>query len=164
CDVVIPTLINDITVANIQWFDPTGTLDCDTCLRPRATPFNETEYILTVTSADGCSTTDSLVVTVVKTRDVFQPTAFSPNGDGVNDTFILNPGKSTLAIASFRVYGRWGEQLFEGRDLVPNDLAAGWDGRRNGEPMPPGVYVWTAQVLFLDGETQELSGEVVLLR
>lgn len=164
CDVVLPTIINQITVADIRWLDPSGTLDCDTCLRPRATPFNDTEYILTVTSADGCSTTDSLEVSVIKVRDIFQPTAFSPNGDGINDTFILNPGKSTVAISSFRVFSRWGEQLFEGVDLVPNDPSVGWDGRRAGEPMPAGVYVWVAQVLFLDGVTQELSGEVVLLR
>ncbi len=164
CDVVVPTLINNINVASISWLDPAGTLDCDTCLRPRALPYNDTEYVLTVVSADGCATTDSLVVTVIKDREVYLPTAFSPNGDGINDTFIINPGKSTAAISSFRVFGRWGEQLFENLDLVPNDLAAGWDGRHNGEPMPAGLYVWSAQVLFLDGETRELSGEVILLR
>lgn len=164
CDVVIPTLINDINLASVRWLDPAGTLDCATCLRPRALPYNDTEYILTVISADGCAATDSVMVTVIKDRAIYQPTAFSPNGDGVNDTFIINPGKSVAAISSFRVFGRWGEQLFEHLDVVPNDPGAGWDGRHNGEQMPPGMYVWSAQVLFLDGEAQELSGEVVLLR
>lgn len=164
CDVVIPTLINDIRVASIRWVDPLMTLDCDTCLRPRALPFNESLYVLTVTSEDGCSTTDSLTVTVIKNRDVYLPTAFSPNGDGVNDRFIINPGKAVFSVASLRVFGRWGEQLFDATDLIPNDVAAGWDGRRNGEDMPAGVYVWTAQVVFLDGLVTELSGEVVLVR
>lgn len=164
CDVAIPTLTNGVDLATINWSGPPMTLDCDTCLRPRALPVNDAEYVLRITSVDGCSTTDSLTIEVQKIREVYKPTAFSPNGDGVNDTFVLQPGKGVRSIASFRVYGRWGEQLFEGNDLAPNDLAAGWDGRRDGEAMPPGVYVWSAQVLFLDGETREMSGEVVLLR
>lgn len=164
CDVVVPTLINDITVADIRWFDLSGTLNCDTCLRPRAQPVNETEYVLTVTSADGCSTTDSLTISVIKVRDVYTPTAFSPNGDGINDFFNVNPGKSVMAVSSFRVFGRWGEQVYEGVDLIPNDLTAGWNGTLNNELMPTGVYAWVAQVLFLDGEVQQLTGEVVLLR
>lgn len=164
CDVVLPTLTNNVDLADIRWLDPLQTLDCDTCLRPRALPYNDALYVLTITSVDDCSATDSLRVSVVKVRDVFVPTAFSPNGDGVNDNFIINPGKSVRTISSLRVFGRWGEQLFEGVDLVPNDPSLGWDGRRDGEEMPTGVYVWTASVLFLDGEVKEMGGEVVLLR
>ena len=164
CAVAIPTRLNNTSVAAVRWRDPAGTLDCDTCLSPNATPLDDTRYVLTVTSADGCSVTDSLVVVVDKNRDVYQPTAFSPNDDGVNDRFLLGLGKAAIGLRSFRVYDRWGGLVFEGTDLAPNDPASGWDGRVNGAPAAPGHYVWVAEILYLDGVESSLRGGVMLLK
>jgi len=164
CAIPLTTRTNNVSIASVRWFDPGATLDCDTCLSPVALPLDDTEYRLTVTSADGCATTDSLFVQLDKNRDVFQPTAFSPNGDGVNDFFTLGLGKAAVSIASLEVYGRWGEQLFSATDLPPNEASAGWDGRQRGEPMEPGIYVWMARVRYLDGVTLALRGEVMLVR
>ena len=164
CAIRIPTRINNISVGRVRWLDPSQTLDCDTCLTPNALPLNESQYVLTVTSADDCSTTDSLTVLVEKNRDVYQPTAFSPNGDGVNDEFTLGLGKAAISLRSLRVYDRWGGLVYEGAELVPNDPGSGWDGRVNGEPAAPGHFVWVAEILYLDGVELSLRGGVMLLK
>lgn len=164
CEVVIPTRINNISVAEVRWLDLSGTLDCDTCLSPIALPLNSTQYVLTVTSVDGCSTTDSLTVLVEKHRDVYQPTAFSPNDDGVNDEFTLGLGKAAISLHSLRIYDRWGGLVYEGTDLTPNAPGSGWDGLVDGEAAAPGHFVWVADILYLDGVELSLRGGVVLLR
>ena len=164
CEVAITTRINNVSVAEVRWLDPTGTLNCDTCLSPTALPLNTTSYVLTVTSVDDCSTTDSLTVLVEKHRDVYQPTAFSPNGDGVNDAFTLGLGKAAISLRSLRIYDRWGGLVYEGAELEPNDPGSGWDGRINGEPAAPGHFVWVAEILYLDGVEVALRGGVMLLK
>ncbi|WP_245557498.1 T9SS type B sorting domain-containing protein [Neolewinella persica] len=164
CDIIIPTLLNNTSVASLRWDDPTGTLDCDTCLQPRVLPLDNSLYVLTVISDDNCSTTDSLTVRVEKNREVYPPTAFSPNGDGVNDSFTLGLGKAAVALQSLRVFDRWGGQVFGGSDLPVNSNGAGWNGRVDEAPAPPGSYVWVAEVLYLDGVILQFQGEVMLLR
>ena len=88
----------------------------------------------------------------------------SPNGDGINDRFGLGVNKGVNFVRSLRIYDRWGEQVYDATDLLPNDLRNGWDGRLNGQPLNPGFYAWTAEVIYLDGEVQVLNGEVMLLR
>ncbi len=164
CEITIPTRINNISMAEVRWLDPTLTLDCDTCLTPTALPLNTTQYVLTVTSADNCSTTDSLTVLVEKFREVYEPTAFSPNDDGVNDEFTLGLGKAAVNLRSLRIYDRWGGLVYEGNDLVPNEPGSGWDGRVNGEPAAPGHFVWVAEIVYLDGVELSLRGGVMLLK
>lgn len=164
CEVPLLTRTNGVDLLSIRWTDVSGSLDCDTCLQPRALPLNNARYLLTLTSVDNCTTSDSLTVTVEKLRDVFAPTAFSPNGDGVNDFFTLGLGKSATGLASLRVYDRWGGLVFERLDLAPNDARAGWDGRVNEAPSAQGLYVWIAEVDYLDGVRLPLQGEVMLLK
>ncbi len=68
---------------------------------------------------------------------IFAPNAFSPNQDGINDVFRLEPFQCTFINFRLRLFSRWGELLFETDDPVN-----GWDGRFNGKLMPPGYYLW----------------------
>lgn len=87
--------------------------------------------------------------------------AFTPNGDGVNDTYkplFLCPVVTT----SFKIYTRWGEKVFETQD--PNEA---WDGKINGLDAPSDVYVWQVEYeAERDGVRQKLmeKGDVALLR
>ena len=126
--------------------------------RPRYQAINSDWFYLTAVSADGCTVSDSLFVTVVKERRVYPPTAFSPNGDGVNDVFRLGTGDDVVSVGNLRVYDRWGGEVFAGPPASVTDV--GWDG---GEA-PTGTYLWSAEVVFLDGVVRELYGNVVLLR
>ncbi len=162
CDILIPVTTNNTNLIDIIWTSTDNTMDCDTCLRPTVAPANDAAYFLTVTSIDDCSTSDSINVLVNKIRDIFVPNAFSPNSDGTNDFFYINANKSVSLIKNMRVFNRWGAVVFEGKDLPPNDFNYGWNGFFNGKLVSSGVYIWMAEIEYLDGEVVQASGDLTV--
>ena len=93
------------------------------------------------------------------------PTAFSPNGDYINDRFTVYANTFQVKeIASFKIFDRWGGLLFERKNFPPNDEASGWDGASRGQPLNSGVYVYALEVELLNGGRQVVGGHVVLMR
>jgi gliding motility-associated-like protein len=146
-----------------QWSPPDG-LSCDDCQRPWARPFETTRYTLTVTDENGCDATGEMLLTVPLNRRVFIPNAFSPNGDGINDVFLVFAGGNVARVRSFQLFDRWGEKIFEDFNFPPNDPAHGWDGFFKGKLMNPAVFVYKAEVEYVDGEVEVFRGDVALLR
>jgi len=109
----------------------------------------------------GCSVSARTVLNIEKSFDVFVPEAFSPNDDGINDVFQIFSGPQVAAIKNFAVFDRWGNQLFGRNDLPPNSTE-GWDGKWKGEKMDSGIYVFFAEVEFLDGSTEVFKGDLTL--
>ena len=104
-----------------------------------------------------------MVVSVLNAEHIFFPTAFSPNGDGVNDLFQIFYGPEVLEILELQIFDRWGNLLFGSSQTVQGlDLA--WDGTFRGQALPPGVYGYSAVVLFINGEKKIYSGGFDLLR
>jgi gliding motility-associated-like protein len=103
-------------------------------------------------------------LTVIVPRIIFIPTVFSPNGDGLNDYFTISGRRNLVNIAVLKIYDRWGNQLFEGKDLEPGNESEGWDGMFRGEPMQPGVYVYAAELTYDDGVTEAVTGDITVLR
>ncbi|MEM9929110.1 MAG: gliding motility-associated C-terminal domain-containing protein [Bacteroidota bacterium] len=147
-------------------FSPPGVVDCtEDCDGVVIFPSEGTDLRLLATSAAGCESLDSISITVIKTRQLYLPSAFSPNGDGINDRFTLfgdTPNVSDLV--TLEVFDRWGNQVFFGENLPPNDTSVGWDGQINGEAAATGTYTYTAAVRFLDGVVERFAGVVVLVR
>ena len=158
---LIPDL--DFTPASYFW-EPDTYLDCSNCGMPVSMPFTDIAYSLTVTDENGCTFSDDVNIFVQKARNVYGPTAFSPNNDANNDEFTLFTGGQVEQINSLLIFDRWGDLLFEQYLFEPNNLSIGWDGRFKGKMMNPGVYVWFAEVAFLDGEVGLYEGEVTLIR
>lgn len=161
--VLISATTNSTELVDINWTDFDHSLECDSCLNTYAAPVNETEYILRATSIDNCTTIDSIVVKVNKRRDVFIPNAFSPNNDGINDYFSISANKSVTLIKNLKIFDRWGALMYERKDLIPNQASSGWDGFFNGNLMNSGVYVWMAEIEYLDGVVLLMSGEINLV-
>ncbi|MEM8585653.1 MAG: gliding motility-associated C-terminal domain-containing protein [Bacteroidota bacterium] len=151
-------------VANFNWspFSPSCPNDClPAIFNPPGSGF----LTLIAESEDGCLATDSVFIEVRPLRQVYVPNAFSPNNDGVNDAFapiIIQPNVSS--ILRFEVYDRWGNQVYAQADWLPRGISDGWDGQIRGKLAPTGVYVYQAEVLFLDGEVLIYKGDVQLLR
>ncbi|MCS6992025.1 MAG: gliding motility-associated C-terminal domain-containing protein [Chitinophagales bacterium] len=121
-----------------------------------ATGLGPGEYIVTVTDANGCKISDTVVLKSVS--NVFAiPNAFTPNGDGLNDIFL--PSHVNVSEFEMKIFNRWGQLLF-----VSNDVATGWDGTYKGKPEEIGTYVYHIRARFLDGMTFERRGNVLLLR
>lgn len=139
-------------------------LSCNDCLNPVATPLKQTVFVVSVFKGE-CMASDSLTVFVdLGESGVYVPTAFSPNGDGVNDGFMIYSGPTVTRIKSFLVFDRWGEMVYEYKDFDPQDPARGWNGKLDGQPLNPAVFVWFAEVEFVDGSTRVLEGDVTLVR
>ena len=160
----VPLSLNSLTeLETITWRNDFG-LSCYDCPKTTASPTNRMIYSVTVSSIDGCTVTDSLAITVLKVRDIYAPTAFSPNKDGLNDLFFLYGGPEVRSINYFRIFSRWGEQIFEQQNFAPNDAANGWNGEIKGRLPATGVFIWMAEISFIDGETLIYSGDVAVVR
>lgn len=129
--------------------------------------FSPTTVTLVVTSESGCVEEDLLNIFVTTERAINVPTGFTPNNGGPAENNLLRVhGKSKMVanIASFQVFDRWGELLYEAFDFQVNDPDIGWDGTFKGKNMPPGVYVWYANVNYVDGISENYKGHTTLIR
>jgi gliding motility-associated-like protein len=138
--------------------------DCPGCTAFDVSPAATTAYVVTVVDLNGCAVSDSLIIQVTKNRKVFIANAFSPNGDGVNDIFFIQGGPALLSIGSLMVFDRWGGQIYLGEALDPNDGTRGWNGISRGKAVPTGLYLYQAELIWLDGETTTVSGGIHLVR
>ena len=146
---------------------PGVALSCTDCPTPEVRPFDPlTDYVASITDANNCSASDTVTVVVDIDREVYIPNTFTPNQDGRNDLFRVRSRfvAGIESIESFQVFDRWGQVVFEEREFAPNDPAFGWDGRKGGEMVQLGVYVYQVVVRYVDGEKVVLSGQVELLR
>lgn len=152
-------------IAEAVWA-PDGILNCsNNCQTIEVIPTTSQNYVLTATSLEGCIATDSIFIQVNIVRKVYFPNAFSPNDDGINDYFsVYGDVPNVLEIEELLIFDRWGELMFEGKNLPPDAPSVGWDGSFKGEDVNTGVYVYIAKVKFFDELTETFSGDVLLLR
>lgn len=128
-------------------------------------PLESTLFNVQVTdSTTFCKAGDNIFITVSKERKVFIPNAITPDGDGINDGLVIFGGLGIREVKSFRVFTRTGSQVFEQHSFQPNDPAYAWPGDFKGQPLNSGVYVYLAEIEFLDGLTEVFKGDVTLLR
>jgi gliding motility-associated-like protein len=96
-------------------------------------------------------------------NDVFIPTVFSPNGDGINDIFSLGFGSDIQVISTYgTIYDRWGNLVFNSQ---VNPFT--WNGYFAGEAVMPGVYLYTIQLTYLSQGTErkkDLVGDVTVVK
>ncbi len=127
-------------------------------------PVRSTRYQVAVTGLNGCVGEAGITVFVNEKTAVFAPNVFSPNGDGVNDVFMLFAGQTVARIKSFMIFDRWGNRVYEAGPFQPNDPNFGWDGTWNGQPMDAGVFVFFAEVELIDDQVKVVKGDVTLVR
>lgn len=117
---------------------------------------NGTRIIYCYGKRDGCYTdTVQFKITLVGCRIIFIPNAFTPNGDGTNDILYI---RGNVELVTFKIYNRWGENIFFSRDLN-----YGWDGTYKGVPCPMEVYVYYT-IVIKDGKEYLYKGNITLIR
>jgi len=124
-----------------------------------ASPEVTTTYVVIVTDANGCTATDSLTVIVVEctVETLFIPTAFSPNGDGLNDMLNITVDGEFDRI-NFRVQDRWGKTVFE-----TDNTTTGWDGRYNGKLLSTDAFGYCLQI-FCNQDVVVRQGNITLVQ
>jgi gliding motility-associated-like protein len=146
-----------------KWEPPVG-LNTYNSSAPTFEFNQQVDYRIKMTSADGCITTDSLLVKLVNasnpsaTADFFLPNAFSPNGDGRNDLFFPF-AVNIRELKYFRIFNRWGELVFETKSF-----GDGWNGTYKGQKQSPDAYLWTVEGISEDGKTINKYGNVLLMK
>lgn len=143
---------------NHQVVSTSSTLD----LEPPLT----TAYTLQVFDpVSGCSAFDTLEVRVDQTRRVYIPNVFSPNEDGYNERFGIYGDLDVEKINQLEIFDRYGNLVFRRGEHLANQIDDGWDGtRQNQVPAQEGVYIYVAQITFIDGKVEVFKGDVLLMR
>ncbi|MDB4924291.1 MAG: type sorting protein [Mucilaginibacter sp.] len=144
-----------VTSGSFQYrWSPTTYLDNPNILNPVSTPLTDITYTLTATSAQGCFiVSDDVSVKVYK--DIVIPNTFTPNGDGINDTWdigVLNTNSNMV----ITVYNRNGTPVFKSIGYIK-----AWDGKYKGSYLPFGTYYYTIDIK--DG-SKPLAGWVSLIK
>lgn len=116
------------------------------------------QYKVTASSTAGCKGEGFVKVRVYKGPDLYVPTGFTPNGDGLNDRFYPFP-VGIRSINYFRVYNRWGHIMFNSTTLYQ-----GWDGKFSGVLQPSGVYVYMAEGVDKNGNKITKKGTITLIK
>jgi gliding motility-associated-like protein len=118
----------------------------------------ETDFQIHITNNSGCTVIDSLLLRVFDRFSVFVPSAFSPDGNGVNDK--LKPLLVGIKeVKAFSIYSRWGNMIFSTKDV-----SIGWDGQFKGLPLPVDTYTWVFDGIDEDGKNVKMSGKTTLIR
>jgi gliding motility-associated-like protein len=129
-------------------------IDNANTLEPVVSPPADTSYVFRVESNLGCGfATDTVRVYVL--NDIFVPGAFSPNGDGLNDTWTI-PGLNALTEYEISVFNRGGQLVYYTRNSPKP-----WNGSYRGQPLPAGAYVY---MIDLKNKRGMLKGPVILVR
>ena len=139
------------------WLPNDGSLNNRNINNPIATPTQNTVYTVYGTDSTGCM--DSAKITIDVTFDsITIPSAFTPNGDGLND--IFRPiGMKYQKLVSFSIYNRWGQQIF-----YTANKEQGWDGTFNGVLQDLGTYQYMIIVALDNGDNRMFKGTVTLIR
>jgi gliding motility-associated-like protein len=156
-------------IDSISW-SPCETLDCCNCPNPIARPTETTTYTATIYFSQlgvTCTNSASVTIVVINVCDegiVYVPNTFTPNGDGLNDVFMIR-GLAATKINYFRIFDRWGKLIYEAANGVPNDPRFGWDGTDSkGEKLNPAVYVYAYEIECINHEIVTGKGNVTLVR
>ncbi len=140
-------------VKNIVW-QPNIFITDNTLLNPFVNPPTDTKYFITVMAANNCgSITDSVSVKIY--NGIYIPNAFTPNADGVNDTWNI-PALEAYPLHNLAIFNRYGQLVFK-RSKSFN----GWDGTLKGQQLPVGTYTY---IINLNDGTSLLKGTVILLK
>jgi gliding motility-associated-like protein len=126
---------------------------------PIANLDEDTQLSLKVTTLQGCFAYDTLNVKVFKTQpDIFVPTAFSPNNDGLNDKLTPIP-VGIQQFDYFRIFNRWGQLVFS-----THKIGEGWDGRLKALEQGNGSFVWQVRGVDYTGRVIDKNGVVTVIK
>ncbi len=161
---LVPPDVDFLTVETL-WSPTDILLGCNNCPTAHARPVEDVLINYSAVSVSGClqEGTFFLFSNLLDQPAVYAPNVFSPDSP-FNYGFTLFGNDLLVNINYMRIFSRWGEKMFEAEDLTPGDLSAGWDGTFRGEDVDPGVFVWVAEVVYEDGSSEVLKGDITLIR
>ncbi len=139
-------------------WSPSILLNDATLQNPIATLQRDQRFTVIVTDDIGCTGAATVLIKVFEQADIYVATAFTPNGDGINDILKAVPvGMKTFRY--LRVFNRWGELIFS-----TQNPSVGWDGTIRAVKQPTSTFVWMAEGVDYLGNKVFRKGTVTLVR
>lgn len=139
-----------------QW-SPYADLSDPTSLDPIADPIVTTTYTLTVTNGN-CTATDEMILVV--TPPIVAPNTITPNGDGYNDTWLIQNIQNYPA-CRVTIYDRWGQQIYT---TIGYTNSKPWDGTNRGKKIPPSVYYYVIELNSgASRDVDKIAGTITVL-
>lgn len=125
-------------------WEPSTFLSVTSVLNPLFTGDDTISYTLIASDAYGCADSDQVTINVYIPDAIELPNVITPDGDGKNDMWMLNP-KLNLANSNLVIFNRWGEEVYEAQNYANN-----WDGtyKSTGRKLPDGTYYYVLKVPF----------------
>lgn len=152
-----------LSPVSLAW-SPTPPCYDSSCQSQCIVPLQSVSFTFTAVDTSGCVLTDEITIRVSNKNRVFAPTVFNPDADFPNNRFFLGADNGVRLIRRLFVADRWGELLFEAKDIPPDNPDLGWDGFYRGQVMHPGVYIFGAELERIDGTTFIETGSFGLVR
>lgn len=151
-----PIQLNATGADTYEW-KPALYLDNPKVPNPFMKARSDVTYVVTGSNVGGCSSSDTLKVTVGTIKVIEVPNAFRPSG---RSNPVLRPIlREVKSLNYFQVYNRWGQMIFS-----TNTIGHGWDGTVKGIPQPTGAYVWVLEAVDVDGNIVRKRGSSLLIR
>lgn len=152
-------------VVAYQW-EPANYLNCSNCASPSGIALQSTTYTIKTLSAEGCRSSDNIsIIIACENGNLLLPTAFSPNGNGINENFYpITRGYKN--IKAFMIFNRRGNKVFERKNFAPNIPSMGWDGiiKNSQNVADTETYAWYIEAECEQGQLVTNKGTVVLIR
>ncbi|MEO7176743.1 MAG: M43 family zinc metalloprotease [Saprospiraceae bacterium] len=158
CITLSPLIEPGNDLVHIQWI-ANPPVDCDTCASTIWCSGNAESIQVMVENAAGCTDVHTYQVLRIPKGTIFIPNGFSPNDDGVNDTWSLLGDTEGLRSARIYVFERWGGTVF-----TSDSPQFQWDGKLKGKPLLSGVYIFLLQLEYQTGLREEKTGDVTIWR
>ena len=149
-----PVTLNGSTSAPVYSWEPAYLFSDPNALNTMAFPTETITLSLTATE-NGCTLTDYVVVTI--NTDLEIPNAFSPNGDNINDSWLIK-GIEKFPNNSVRIYDRWGQEVYQATGYSSIKM---WDGTNGKRPLTESVYFY---VIDLGEGSAPLNGTITVIK
>lgn len=162
-------ITSNTAISEVRW-DPADITTCNNaeCSNVSIRPIVDQIFRAQVIDENGCTAIDEVLVSVLRSENVYVPNSFQPNAINVsNRSLKVYTGAGVEVIDYLRIFDRWGNLVHIEENLAPQgDNGAGnWDGVFNGKELDPGVFVYVVQVRFLGSTGPTIrKGDVTLIR
>ncbi|MCU4162779.1 PKD domain-containing protein [Carboxylicivirga caseinilyticus] len=133
-------------------------INCTNCFNNEFKPLETTEYKVWITDTSSCFTVDySYLINVEKKYSIDLPSAFTPNGDGINDLLFVR-GWGLEKLIEFKIFNRFGELVYQSVNIDQ-----GWDGTYKGKILPNETYQYIVKAVTYNNEIISKSGNIKII-
>jgi gliding motility-associated-like protein len=129
---------------------------CKECPQTQIQPKRDGCYVAEAINQYGCKVTDQVCISITNNWGMFVPNSFTPNGDGLNDKFLVYA--NSILSYKMEIFDRWGKLLF-----TSNNIDNGWDGTYKNIPCSLGVYNYKLIFKGVDGVVREKLGSITMM-